>query len=505
MNVTSDRERSVLDLFLSADATGLSQNRKLELRFSERKILLSAGDSILVLLGFFLVLWPIYLAENAISVSLLTGYMVLFPVLLLCINFVLGLYNLDVASSFSKASVRVIASIVIASFTLLTTLPLANANPVTWREILYVAGITSVALLAWRWVYAAVIAKFGLPEPILIIGAGVAGKNLAGMLQGAQDNHRELTPYEVKRHNQMIGYRTVGFIDDDPEKEGLSIAGVPVLGNSSKLIEFVKQYQPNQVVLAVTKPDSISPELFQTLMECRTLGVDVTTMLALYETIVDYVPLNHIGANIAAVLSQPPSGISRFYQFARRIFDIFMGIYGCALMILIIPFIWIINRIYSPGPLFYSQERIGKAGVPFKIVKFRSMIVDAEKKSGAVWAEEDDPRITPVGRFLRKTRLDELPQFWNILKGEMSLIGPRPERPHFVELLSQQITFYPMRHAVKPGLTGWAQVKYAYTSTVDDTAMKLQYDIFYIKYQGLVLDIKVLLKTVAVVIGLQGR
>ena len=167
--------------------------------------------------------------------------------------------------------------------------------------------------------------------------------------------------------------------------------------------------------------------------------------------------------------------------------------------------VWCANRLFSPGPLFYKQERVGMSGQVFVIYKLRSMVVDAEKGTGAVWADKNDSRITAVGRFIRLSRLDELPQFWNILKGDMSLVGPRPERAHFVARLNSEIPFYRVRHAVRPGLTGWAQVKYRYASSIEDSLAKLQLDLYYIKHQGLLLDAEILFQTIMVVLGLKGR
>jgi lipopolysaccharide/colanic/teichoic acid biosynthesis glycosyltransferase len=172
---------------------------------------------------------------------------------------------------------------------------------------------------------------------------------------------------------------------------------------------------------------------------------------------------------------------------------------------LIAPVIWLANKFSSPGPLLYRQARVGEGGRPFKVVKFRSMISDAEKETGAVWAQVNDARITPVGRLMRRTRLDELPQVWNILRGDMTLIGPRPERPEFVRQLTEQVPFYRLRHAVKPGLSGWAQINYQYGASVKDAQIKLQYDLYYIKHQGPLLDITIALKSMQVILGLKGR
>ncbi|RYE18053.1 MAG: sugar transferase, partial [Sphingobacteriaceae bacterium] len=205
---------------------------------------------------------------------------------------------------------------------------------------------------------------------------------------------------------------------------------------------------------------------------------------------------------VAMPIVQKPT--HRFYLVLQRGFDILGALVGCVLLALVIPWVWLANCIGSPGPLFYCQERVGKGGRPFQIVKFRSMRTDAEK-FGAVWAQENDPRITPVGRLLRGSRLDEMPQFWNILRGDMSLIGPRPERPHFVSQLTREIPFYRVRHAVKPGLTGWAQVRYRYGASVEDSLVKLQYDLFYIKRQSLLLDAEVVFKTIPIILGFKGR
>lgn len=180
-----------------------------------------------------------------------------------------------------------------------------------------------------------------------------------------------------------------------------------------------------------------------------------------------------------------------------RLLDLAAAVVGCALMLLLSPWLWLANRWWAPGPLFYRQLRVGCDGRLFHIVKFRSMVVDAEKH-GVAWTAVADPRITFVGQFLRQTHLDELPQCWNIIRGEMSLIGPRPERPEFVALLSQALEGYVQRHSIKPGLTGWAQVNYEYGDSVEDAAIKLRYDLEYIAHRSLHLDLIILLRTFTV-------
>jgi lipopolysaccharide/colanic/teichoic acid biosynthesis glycosyltransferase len=174
-------------------------------------------------------------------------------------------------------------------------------------------------------------------------------------------------------------------------------------------------------------------------------------------------------------------------------------------LVILFPFVALAIYLNDPGPIFYRQERTGRRGQSFYLLKFRSMITDAEKYGKAVWATQDDPRITRVGKFLRLTRIDELPQIWNVLKGDMSIVGPRPERPVFIAQLQEEIPFYRMRLSVKPGLTGWAQINYRYGSTVEDAIKKLEYDLYYIKHQSLLLDVLIILRTIKVVLLFRGQ
>ncbi len=187
------------------------------------------------------------------------------------------------------------------------------------------------------------------------------------------------------------------------------------------------------------------------------------------------------------------------YRPTQRCFDIIFGLLGIGGLLVIAPVIWLLNLCLAPGPLFYRQERVGLRGRSFQIIKFRSMVVQAEP-NGAVWAVKADPRVTPIGRFLRRTHLDELPQCWNILKGEMSVVGPRPERTEFVALLTTALEDYTLRHQVKPGLTGWAQVNYTYGDSVADAERKLQYDLEYIARQSFWFDLLIVLRTSSVVL-----
>ena len=213
----------------------------------------------------------------------------------------------------------------------------------------------------------------------------------------------------------------------------------------------------------------------------------------------------HIGRDVGAVLKSTSGPGERFYWGFKRFVDLLAGALGMMVVAILIPLVWLANAVLCPGPIFYRQVRAGRAGHPFTLVKFRTMMPDAERATGPVWTADKDRRITKVGRLLRKSRLDELPQLYNVLRGEMSLVGPRPERPELIDGLVLQIPFYRARHCVRPGITGWAQVRFGYGNTIDAARTKLEYDLYYIRHADLYLDAIIWLKTAAVVFGLRGQ
>jgi len=330
-------------------------------------------------------------------------------------------------------------------------------------------------------------------EPLraVIVGAGWAGRTIA----------------EVLSTDGQAAYRVVGFVDDDPAKQVRPLeirqgCALRVLGDRRVLPDLVCRHRITTVVLAITR--EVDAELLAILLDCLERGAEVVPMPVLYEQLTGRVPVEHVGENwyVALPLSHP--GTSQLWQFVKRGMDVVLGGAGLAVLLGLLP--WIALAIYldNPGPIFYVQERVGKGGRIFRLYKFRTMVPDAER-SGPQWARRNDPRVTRVGRFLRATHLDELPQVWNVLLGEMSAVGPRPERPEFVEELARTIPFYQLRHAVKPGMAGWALVKQGYAAGREDALVRLQYDLYYIKHQSLWLDLVILLKAFLRVLGLKGR
>jgi len=480
---------------------------RLPLRFSERRLLLRGLDLLAVNGALLLALgvWPRYRLDWRLAIEHPIWFLLL-SVLWLLLAHAFDAYNLRVAARFPTTALAVFkAGLLTASIYLLTP----RLTPVlpTRRSGLVAFPLLVIALLlVERSLYV-----FGLSQPLfrrraLIIGAGWAGRTIAQTLFQHSDG----------------AYQIVGFIDDDPTKQGRVVtreqrdegkggkapsphplhSSYRVVGNRYALREFITQHQISTLILAITH--EVNGELLQILMDCLELGVEIIPMPVLYEELTGRVPVEHVGGNWYVAMPIYHPGIGTLWPIVKRLMDVVLASIGLILLALATPFIALAIYLDSPGPIFYTQERVGKGGKTFRVYKFRSMVPDAEKGE-AIWAQERDHRVTRVGRFLRRTHVDEFPQFLNILKGEMSAVGPRPERPEFAEQLAAEIPFYRVRHAVKPGMAGWGLVKQGYASSREDALLKLQYDLYYIKHQSLWLDIVILLKTIVDTVTLKGR
>ena len=319
-------------------------------------------------------------------------------------------------------------------------------------------------------------------SPTLIVGTG----------EKAKDLHDAVGKYPA------LGFQLIGFVRTD---EGNADLPLPVLGAVESLPELITRFGIRSILIAL---DAQQRDVVLSVVSLST-GHDVAIKIIpdMYDIVSGQARTNQIyGFPLIEIM---PHIMQPWEESAKRIMDIVVS-----LMILVLSSpVWIFVaaavKINSPGPLVYSQERVGKNGKVFRMHKFRSMYVDAESRSGPVWATQNDPRITPVGRFLRKTRLDEIPQFYDVLRGDMSLVGPRPERPHFVEMLSKEIPLYKRRLSVKPGITGWAQIKQGYDTSIDDVKSKVRFDLFYIENMSFRMDIKILLITFYVMIAGKGN
>jgi exopolysaccharide biosynthesis polyprenyl glycosylphosphotransferase len=463
------------------------KGRSFTLRASERLLLLGLVDVLLINAALLVALTPATGFEASIDNILANNkwFLTLTIAWLGCATF-FDCYSLARAAS-TLVSIRntILATVATASVYML--IPYLTPPLTSRGAIFYFAGLALVLLVAWRAVYARLVDQPMFQQRALIVGAGSAGIALL--------NAMKITPKRASNPYRGTGYEIVGLIDDDMRRRGEMIEGVNVLGDHESMIELVKQLRVNELILAITNTQNISDEMMNALLQCRELGLRVVTMATVYERLTGRVPIDYVGRDLYMVLPMDDNAIERAYKIIKRLMDVAGALVGLvAIGIIVIP-IAVANRLTSPGPLFYKQRRVGQGGRTFDVYKFRSMRPDAERASGAVWARKGDDRITPAGRILRKSRIDELPQFINVLKGDMSMIGPRPERPEFVNALSLMIPYYRARHAVKPGITGWAQVKFGYGSTHEDSRIKLEHDLYYVKHASPMLDIMITLQT----------
>jgi len=335
-------------------------------------------------------------------------------------------------------------------------------------------------MVGWRLAIHWVLGHPDLGERILIVGSGPFAVEIARETLGRPD----------------AGFRVVGFVDSDPALVGKSLINPKVIGLTSELRAIVKKENIDRIVVAIGDRRGQFPT--QELLRLSLSGdVSIEESASFYERLTGRVLLDMIRPSWLIFSSRGQR--ARINELLRVIMHRTIALVGAFLSSPIAIVTAILIKIDSRGPVLYKQERVGKNGRGFTLMKFRSMRVDAEK-DGPVWAKTEDERMTRVGRVIRKIRVDEIPQFWSILRGDMNFVGPRPERPHFVSQLAEEIPFYEQRHLIPPGLTGWAQIKYPYGASIEDAKQKLQYDLYYIKNQSLTLDATILFETVKTIL-----
>jgi sugar transferase (PEP-CTERM system associated) len=342
-------------------------------------------------------------------------------------------------------------------------------------------GVLVVAMPLWRVAFNALTNGPRLEERVLVVGTGPLARTVAHQIRAQHD----------------FAYRLVGFIDD-PGGTGSVDAG-PVLGAAADLPRIVEAYGIRRIVVGLTDRRGQLP--LAELLEAKLAGVRVEDAQTTYERMTGKILVDDLKPSW--LIFSNGFEASRATRFAKRLLDLVGALAGIGLAAPLLLLTALAVRLASPGPVLYRQERVGENGRLFTLYKFRSMQNDAEQGT-PIWAKDQDSRVTQVGRFIRLTRLDELPQFWNVLRGEMSFVGPRPERPFFVEQLAAAIPFYAARHAVRPGVTGWAQVRFRYGASVEDALEKLRYDLYYIKHLSLIFDLTILVDTIKVVICRKG-
>jgi exopolysaccharide biosynthesis polyprenyl glycosylphosphotransferase len=363
---------------------------------------------------------------------------------------------------------------------------LAQTNSLPRRGVaVFLVSVTLLTII-WRFVYIAIFTAPVFTRRVLVIGAGRAGSTLVGMVKRIKPE-----PFEL-----------IGYIDDDPQKQGKVIEGIQVIGTTENMLEYIEKEKITDMIFAIS--GELNPDLFRAVLVAQEEGTDLISMPTIYEDIFGRVPIFLLQSDwiLRSFIDQVQT--SGIYEIIKRFMDIFSGLIGLIILAVLYPFIALFILADDGFPIFYSQMRVGKNGKPYKIYKFRTMRKDAESDGVARMTTSGDNRITRLGKILRRSHVDELPQVINILKGENSLIGPRAEQIELVNQFQKQIPFYRARLYVKPGITGWAQVNQRYASTVEDTAVKLEYDLYYIKHRNILLDLNIAIRTIGAVLGFRG-
>ena len=330
---------------------------------------------------------------------------------------------------------------------------------------------------------------------LLIKGIGRKGTVIVGY------NTKAKEVYDQILEHPALGLDVVAYVCVYPDNVGKAYKDISVQGSLDQLLEIINKFQASEVIIALEKEDH--DLLVDIISKVENKGIGLKIVPDLYEILSGQARTSQLyGIPLIDIM---PELMPEWEKKLKRISDVIIS-----LIILIITFplnilVSIFIKMDSKGPILFKQDRIGMNNKVFRIYKFRSMYQDAEKHTGPVWSMRDDPRVTRVGRIMRQLRIDEIPQFFNVLKGEMSLVGPRPERPYFVEMLAQQLPYYRRRLKVRPGITGWAQVKHKYDESIEDVKVKLRYDLFYIENMSFRMDIKILARTILVVLFGKGH
>ncbi|TXE17093.1 sugar transferase [Psychroserpens burtonensis] len=464
----------------------MSQKKSIHFEISERKILLRLVDLFVVILGLYILQICIdfdYLTVNKNNI----GYLIVLGIYITVFGTVFEIYDLQKSSKLDVTFRNIVLTASTSVLFYLLTPVLTPFLPERRLQIIYFyLGIIGMIFI-WRWAYIVFVSAPRFYKKVLLVGEISNIENIIKPLNQSDPN-----------------YKIVGFINSEPKSESpIKFKGLKEF-KSVDLLQVIKEEKISEILVASYNSETITPEVYHDLILLLDQGFAIREYTQVFEEITYRVPVQFVGKDFYKYFPFSRSNQNTLYLFFHRVFDILFSVIGLFIGVLLLPFILLGNLIANKGPLFYFQERVGQNGKLFEIVKLRSMIVNAEA-AGAKWAEKNDSRITKFGVFLRRSRLDEVPQFVNVLKGDMSIIGPRPERSFFVNELSRIIPFYETRHIVKPGLTGWAQVNTRYGSSVDDSLTKLQYDLYYIKHRSVFLDINIVVKTLSTILYYRGQ
>ncbi|MBI5789496.1 MAG: TIGR03013 family PEP-CTERM/XrtA system glycosyltransferase [Candidatus Schekmanbacteria bacterium] len=451
---------------------------------SLRKILLFQIDSLLILGSCYLVLAVKF--NGQIPINWLTFFEEAVFVTIFCqlVFFISDLYDVEGRLTLGEMIWRIVLAFTICLL-LLSVVYLIFPNLELSKGLFLYFILTSLVLVCfWRVLFGWVIVNVCPRKDLLIIGTG----NLARLIAQVIIN-RPYSQYHLK-----------GFINSNPQNPENSILGLTVWGIDEDYIKGIANQKVNTLIVAISQRRENFPLEF--LLNCKLKGIDILDCPNFYERITGKILIQDLRPSWLIF----SSGFKqrRFYHLTKQILDTICAVIALVISSPLMLLVAVLVKLDSPGPVLFKQERAGENGKSFTLIKFRSMAHNAEEETGPVWAMDNDSRVTGVGKIIRKLRLDELPQIINVLRGEMSFVGPRPERPFFIEKLQKLIPYYNQRLMVKPGITGWAAVKYQYSSSVESALEKLQYDLYYIKNRSLILDAQIVLQTFHVIISGKG-
>ncbi|HZT58820.1 MAG TPA: TIGR03013 family XrtA/PEP-CTERM system glycosyltransferase [Pyrinomonadaceae bacterium] len=453
-------------------------------RFNVRTLLLITAEALLI---FLAMVASAYLRlgwlDGYFELNEKSGFLKAGVVTLFCLAafYLYDLYDFVVMHDRRELVLRLVQALGLAWVALAIVMYLVPALVIGRGVSLIALPLALALMVAWRVCAHWLLGHPSVGEKILIVGSGDAAVEVAREVLERRD----------------AGYRVVGFVDNKPELVGKSLVNPRVVGLTSELGEIIRREGINRVVVAMAERRGQFP--VRQLLDLSLSGdVAIEECASFYERLTGRVSLDMMRPSWLIFSGRGRQG--RLSAAIRTAVHRGVALAGFVLSLPLALLTAALVKLDSRGPVLYSQERVGKNGRAFRVYKFRSMRTDAEA-NGPVWASKDgDARVTRVGRVIRKIRVDEIPQFWNILKGEMNFVGPRPERPHFVRQLAEEIPFYEQRHLIPPGLTGWAQIKYPYGASIEDAREKLQYDLYYIKNQSLLLDAVIMFETVKTIL-----
>jgi sugar transferase (PEP-CTERM system associated) len=408
---------------------------------------------------------------------------VMFTLFVIMMSFFFDLYSVEKGDGKKEILLKVMLSAVMVSLGLGAFYYFVPSLELGRGILFFALSILILFRFAWHFGYSKFLRLPAVARKVLILGTGPVAKNM-GLVLGSNNNGLALAGY----------VNCLGEAVNVPENN--------IIGSGEKLLNIAARERVQKIVVSLSERRGTFP--VNEVLNCKLNGIEIIDGPSFYEELTGKLMIENM--NPSHLIFSDRLKITVFRRYVKRILDVLFASAGIIIALPFIMFIPIIIKLDSRGPVLFKQDRVGEGERVFTVCKFRTMVDGAEKKTGPVWSKTGDTRITRIGRLMRKTRLDELPQLFNVLKGDMSFIGPRPERPFFVESLSKQIPYYSERHCVRPGVTGWAQVRYEYGDSIEDAIEKLRYDLYYIKYQSISLEILIVLDTIKVIFfGRGGR